>query len=191
MGRSTARRVLVAVLAALCGASLLDGGRAAADTAGDEGDLAARVNGFRDGNGLPGLTVRDDLAGVARQWAERMAGAGALSHNPSLPEELTAGWATAGETVGMASDPAGLFDTFVASQLHRDTMLRPTFSAMGVGVARSGGNLFVAIVFAGSVASGYTSATAVPKMVKKVVRVCSRNRRGRLVCVRRIRLVPA
>lgn len=191
MGRTTAGRVLVAVLAALCGVSVLTMGPAAAGTA-DEGDLVARVNGFRAGNGLPALEVRDDLAGVARQWAERMAAAGAPSHNPSLAGQVTPAWATAGETVGMAFDPASLFDAFLASPFHRDSMLRPAFSAMGVGAVWSGSHLFVSIVFAGAApTTGYTQAAPAPKMVRKVVRECSRNRRGRLVCVRRIRLVPA
>lgn len=201
--------MLAAVVVAVCAVGLLEVTPASADPAGDESEVTARVNGLRSASGIPALEVRGDLADVARAWAQQMAAAGGPSHNPALASQLVPRWATAGETVGTAADVGGVFDAFLASSLHRDTMLRPAFQAIGVGVATSGGQMFVSVVFAGdgpgtaaapsapapapaaNPMSRYTAAAPAPKMVRKVVRECSRNRRGRLVCVRRIRLVPA
>ena len=208
---TAARRFFTMVVAVLCAVAVLDTEPAAADP-GAEADFASRLNGLRTSRGLAPLEFRGELSNVARPWSERMAAAGSLSHNGALSSQVPFAWSRVGEAVGTGGDVAGVFDAFVNSPFHLGAMLDPNFDVLGVGVVRNGaGQLFVTLDFVRTAAApaaapappaasaapapapttGYTAAPGKPKMVRKVVRECSRNRRGRLVCVRRVRLVRA
>lgn len=181
-----ARRILGTALLGLVVLSLVAADSAGADPAGDEADVVARINGLRASNGLAPLAVNGDLANVARAWSASMAQAGGIVHNPNLAAQAPSTWRKLGENVGTGTDVPGLFDAFVNSPVHYTNMVDPGFDSVGVGVVRdAAGQLFVTIDFMKN------GAATSQVLVRRVVRVCSRNRRGRKVCVRKVQLVPA
>lgn len=191
----TLRRVLGLAIVGLTVIALVAAEPASADTGGDEMDFVARINSLRASKGVAPLAVQGDLFDVARAWSARMSANNALAHNPSLGSQMPAGWTRIAENVGTASDVAGMFDAFVNSPVHYNNMVDPNFESLGVGVVQSAsGQLYATMAFmtgGSSAPASAASASAAPRMVRKVVRVCSKNRRGRTVCVRRARLVAA
>lgn len=114
------------------------------------GDHAAafveRIAGERASRGLGHLTVAGDLVAVAERHAERMVERGKPYHNPALGQEVT-GWEVVGENVGRGVDVETLHNAFMASATHRDQVLFPGYTEIGVGVVEHDGQLWVAQVF--------------------------------------------
>src|SRR5471032_2420001 len=67
------------------------------------GDLATATNTARISAGVAPLTVNAQLNATAQAWANKLAAAGTLSHNPALRSQV-ADWTVLGENVGMAGD---------------------------------------------------------------------------------------
>jgi hypothetical protein len=111
-----------------------------------ESAFVARVNAARSAVGLGALTVRTDLVDVARRHSADMAAQQRLYHNPALSSEVT-GWQRVGENVGTGADVASVHDAFMHSQVHRDDILSPYFTEIGVGVVWDGSTLWVTQVF--------------------------------------------
>ena len=72
---------------------------ARADTS-DQARLLSLTNQVRSSNGLPALSIDGQLNSVAQSWADTLAQRGVISHNSSLPDQVT-GWTTLGENVGV------------------------------------------------------------------------------------------
>ncbi|MDQ1486532.1 MAG: hypothetical protein QOJ62_2225 [Actinomycetota bacterium] len=104
--------------------------------AGPSGDLASATNNSRAAAHLPALQLNGQLSAVAQAWANRLAAAGALSHNPALRSQVT-GWTVLGENVGMAGDIPTVQAAFMASAAHRANILDARYTQMGVGSASS------------------------------------------------------
>jgi uncharacterized protein YkwD len=104
--------------------------------AGPSGDLASATNSSRAAAHLPALELNGQLSAVAQAWANRLAAAGALSHNPALRSQVT-GWNVLGENVGMAGDIPTVQAAFMASAGHRANILDGRYTQMGVGSASS------------------------------------------------------
>ena len=144
-------RLLAAVLvygAVLAGLMALPSAAKAAqyDTT-SAGSLVAAMNSARASAGLRPLTVNSELTSVARGWTSRLAGAGTLSHNPSLSGSVH-GWTLLGENVGQGSSAAQIEAAFMASAPHRANILRAQFTDVGVGAVRgSDGRLWVTVDF--------------------------------------------
>lgn len=144
-------RLLAAVLvygAVLAGLMALPSAAKAAqyDTT-SAGSLVAAMNSARASAGLRPLTVNSELTSVARDWTSRLAGAGTLSHNPSLSGSVH-GWTLLGENVGQGSSAAQIEAAFMASAPHRANILRAQFTDVGVGAVRgSDGRLWVTVDF--------------------------------------------
>ncbi|HEY0870841.1 MAG TPA: CAP domain-containing protein [Acidothermaceae bacterium] len=100
------------------------------------GDLGAATNASRTSNGLPALTVNASLTAVAQAWANQLAAANVLSHNPALRNQVS-DWSVLGENVGMAGDIPTVQAAFMASPPHRANILDPRYTQMGVGEASS------------------------------------------------------
>ncbi|MDQ1541859.1 MAG: hypothetical protein QOH29_2585 [Actinomycetota bacterium] len=135
VGRSAGRRLLAAVTlvaAAFVGSTAL----AAPAFASPSGDLAAATNAARASAGLPPLAANAQLNAVAQAWANHLAAAGVLSHNPALRTQVT-GWRVLGENVGMAGDVPTVQRLFMASPAHRANILDARYTQMGVGSATS------------------------------------------------------
>lgn len=100
------------------------------------GDLGVATNASRTSDGLPALALNAQLNAVAQAWADRLAAAGVLSHNPALRNQVS-DWSVLGENVGMAGDVPTVQAAFMASPPHRANILDPRYTQMGVGSATS------------------------------------------------------
>ena len=110
-----------------------------------ESQFASRINDYRSGNGLSGLSRDGSLDARARSWAERMADNGGLSH--SSLGSLLPPWSAAAENVGMGGSVKGIFGALVGSSGHKANMLGD-YTHLGVGVwVDSGGTIWTAHVF--------------------------------------------
>jgi hypothetical protein len=89
----------------------------------------------RQAHGLPPLQVYGELVGIARGWADQMASAGGISHNPSLSGSVSAPWKKLGENVGVGYDVGGLMNAFINSPAHYRNIVDPQFNYIGVGVS--------------------------------------------------------
>lgn len=144
-----ARLVVVVVGAVLALWSAVGALAAVAPDARDapsEADFLARLDSARSAAGLGSLAARDDLVDVARRHSEDMATQHRLYHNPSLQSQVT-GWQRVGENVGTGSDVASVHDAFMQSPVHRDDILSPYFTEVGIGVVWDGSTLWVTEVF--------------------------------------------
>jgi uncharacterized protein YkwD len=184
MSMRTLRKALLSAVVALTAVAVIASQAAHADTGGDEMDLANRVNALRASKGLAPLAVSGELFDLSRAWSARMAATGSLAHNEAMGAQAPAGWTKLAENVGTGTDASQVFEALLSSPVHYANMVDPGFRSIGVGAALDGtGRQFVTMTF---MAGG-----SAPVMVKKVVRVCAKNRRGKAVCVRRARMVPA
>ena len=99
-------------------------------------DLASATNSARIAAGLPALTVNAELTAVAQGWANHLAAAAALSHNPQL-RTLVTNWNVLGENVGVAGDIPTVQAAFMASAPHKANILNTSYTQMGVASASS------------------------------------------------------
>lgn len=181
MARRLGRAVAAALVAVIGFGAMLETGVASADP-GVEQTFVAKLNEFRAARGLSQLRVREDLAGVARSWAQSMRARGDIAHNPDLTRQAPADWDRVGENVGVGGDVQELHDAWVASPTHVRQMLDDRFDAVGVGVVRAPeGAMYVTVNFmttrqapaAAPAPAGGSSASAAPAAS------CAKNRKGR------------
>jgi hypothetical protein len=99
-------------------------------------DLGVATNASRASDGLPALALNAQLNAVAQAWANQLAAANVLSHNPALRGQVS-DWSVLGENVGMAGDVPTVQAAFMASAPHRANILDPRYTQMGVGSATS------------------------------------------------------
>lgn len=131
-----------------------DGQSAQPDTAA-EAKMVSLINQSRTQQGLPTLAIDDRLTQAARKHTRLMVQNAALSHqfpgepslqirigNENLPSDKQ------GENVGMAESIERADLAFMDSPPHRANILDPDYNVVGVGVIRSGGNLYVTEDFA-------------------------------------------
>lgn len=128
-----AARALPVMLALVAALVALVAPRASASVSTD---VAAAINSSRGEAGLAPLTPNSSVDAVAQAWAEQLASAGELSHNPSYTDQIPAGWTGAAENVAMASEPsaAGMHTQLMNSPGHRANILGD-FTHVGVGFA--------------------------------------------------------
>jgi lysozyme family protein len=118
-----------------------------------------RINAERAAHGLPALTMRSDLNSVAQGWANHMASAQLLSHNPRLASQV-ANWQAVGENVGEGPAIADLDRAFWNSPEHRANILDRSYRDVGVATAHAGGLIWITIDFRDPM-HAESSATAV------------------------------
>ena len=117
-----------------------------AASAGDSGSLVSKINSARSSAGKPRLTVYWDLTDDARAHAKKMMKQGKVFTNPSI-SSATSGWKALGQVVGVGPSVGPLFDAFMASSKHRNTILGG-YNYVGVGVATGDdGKIWVSIIF--------------------------------------------
>lgn len=133
------------------------------------------VNASRATEGAGPLAESPQLDVMARAQAARMAARGEIYHNPNLAGDATASglrWLRIGENVGMGPDIPVIHAAFLASPHHRENLMNPSYTLMGMGVAPGTGDqtgvLFVAHVFA-QVAGAPASSVTAPKVAPRVV----------------------
>ncbi|MBI2168060.1 MAG: hypothetical protein HYU28_00960 [Actinobacteria bacterium] len=103
------------------------------------------ANQHRAENGVGALSVADDLVEYARRHSQEMADQSDLHHSTQL-RTLT-NWNLLGENVGRGGSVIALDTAFMNSTAHRDNVLRPEFSEVGVGVVTVGDTIWVTFVF--------------------------------------------
>lgn len=132
----------------------------AAPDAGLEARFVELINSERASAGLPSLRVADDLIGVGRRHAVRMAEREDLHHNPNLGSDVS-GWDKVGENVGKGPDIDRIHAAFMASEGHRRNVLDPDWVEVGVGVEVVDGGLWVTELF--RLPSGAAAASPQPE----------------------------
>jgi len=113
--------------------------------------IAELVNQARAEANLPPLVVSAELTQASRTWTEQMASSFGLVHDPGLA--VPPGARLAGENVAYrttdADVGANLHAQFMASQGHRENVLEPAYTTMGIGVVQSGDRTWVTERFVG------------------------------------------
>ena len=118
----------------------------------DETHVRNLVNATRAGKGLGQLASNNELIGMARRQADRMAAKGNIFHNLQLGDEMTSSglnWLKAGENVGMGPDVDIIEDAFLASPHHYENIVDPKYDTVGIGVVDGAdGRRYVVQVYA-------------------------------------------
>lgn len=118
-----------------------------ADTVSDQQQFVADINQLRASKGLGALTIDANLTSVALGWAQKMADAGDISHNPSLRDLITSNWNKLGENVGLGPTVDAVFKAFVNSPHHYANLVDPSFTHVGVGVVYRGTTMYTSHEF--------------------------------------------
>jgi hypothetical protein len=147
------------------------GAGAAHASSSEEAGFVARINSLRQSKGLAPLTVDGNLTSIGRNWSQKMLEAGAISHNPSFPSQVTSNWAKLGENVGHGGSVDSLFQAFVNSPAHYRNLVDPAFTHIGVGVVVGpDGTLWTSHQFmtlAGASAPKVSSSAPAPTTVRR------------------------
>lgn len=112
-----------------------------------EDQVFAAANAARAEAGLAPLERLTELDAVARGWSTMLATEGSdLAHNPDYSEQIPQGWSLAGENAAWtgetrvvpADEIAGpMHQGWMDSPGHRENILNPEYTHLGVGVAYS------------------------------------------------------
>ncbi|MCX7621896.1 MAG: CAP domain-containing protein, partial [Acidimicrobiales bacterium] len=101
-----------------------------------------RVNQERTSRGLNPLTVDLSLQAGAQRWAQSMAAAGQISHDPNRTAGVTIPYETVDESVGYGPSSKYILDALVADPPHLELMIKPGHTLIGVGVAWRNGTQY-------------------------------------------------
>jgi uncharacterized protein YkwD len=144
-------RVIAAWLAALsvlAGLGLQGATAAHADTGSEEAQFLDLTNQLRSSLGLHTLAPNAELINIARSWSSQMAAAGAISHNPSFPNQVTAKWTRLGENVGTGGAVGVIQTAFINSPHHYENLVQPDYNYVGIGVVDGpNGAIYVTVDF--------------------------------------------
>ena len=109
------------------------------------------VNDERRQRGLQELTPVDDLVIEAQRWAMNMStgpSAGAyFLHRDPLDMNIVSNWVFLGENIGRGSNLPLVHQGLMNSQGHRENILSPRFTRLGVGVAFNYNQFYVCQIF--------------------------------------------
>ena len=107
--------------------------------------LVERINAARANHGLPSLRVSADLASYARAHSASMSGSRALFHTGDF--RVVCCWSSISENVAYNDTARAAHRALMRSPHHRANILDPTKRAVGVGVVRSRGLLWITQLF--------------------------------------------
>jgi uncharacterized protein YkwD len=125
-----------------------------------ERSLFDALNRERTAQGLPALQWDESLAAAARQHATRMAQQNVLSHQ--LPGEAPvqdratragARFSLIAENIALAPNPATIHSAWMQSPHHRENILDPQLTEVGIAVIKGGDGLFAVQDFSQAVAN--------------------------------------
>ncbi len=107
-----------------------------------QNEIATLINNARTQNGLPGLAINPQLSVAAQGHSIDMACHGLLSHSGSDGSSAYARVVAAGYTPSYSEEiiygsgyPQTAFDWWMNDQIHRDAILNPNVTEMGIGYA--------------------------------------------------------
>ena len=160
------RRLSATTLALVVGALVLVGPLVSPASAGPvpsaDTEFLNLLNTLRGTLGLPTLALDPQASSVAQTWSLKMAGAGTLSHNPNLSNQISS-WSKLGENVGTGGAVSGIFAALVASPPHMLNMSDGGFTTVGVGSVLDGsGRLWTTHVFVRPGSAGPPAQPAAP-----------------------------
>ncbi len=138
-----AAQALVGILCAVCVAVAAVGVGAPSAGADSPTQWLARVNAFRQQNGLRALAIDPQLQALAQQRSDANAAGRTLVHTPDLTVGVTSHWSKLGENVGVGPNPDSLWAAFLASPTHRANILDPEYTHIGFGETQSGPLIWV------------------------------------------------
>lgn len=115
--------------------------------------IERKINNARENNGLAPLKANKRMRRYAKNHSGYMASIGRLEHDSltRIRIEVVSGATMWGENVGRTTASNGakrMHRLFMKSLAHRQNILRPGFTHMGVGVVKSGGYIYVTQRFA-------------------------------------------
>jgi hypothetical protein len=110
-------------------------------------DIFLRVNDERATRGLPALVWHEGLADRARRWSEEMIRTGYRHSDPAF--RVHPDFVGTGENIAMGPADASVMHVgWMRSDGHRANILRPGYTAMGIGVVcRNDGTMWATQIF--------------------------------------------
>lgn len=117
-------------------------------SAGEPETIHSLVNQSRAASALPGLRRNGAMDQVALNWANQMAAAGSMTHNPNFSGQIPAGWTSAGENVAYGQ-PAGaaVHTAWMNSPGHKANILGD-YTDIGIAFISAAGTTWSVEVFA-------------------------------------------
>jgi uncharacterized protein YkwD len=110
-----------------------------------EARLIEKINNTRARHGLAGLRHKPALSDYARGHSASMSRQRSLFHTSDFT--VICCWSAIAENVGMADTVRGVHRAFMRSPAHRANVLDGGKKAVGVGIVRSGGKIWVTEIF--------------------------------------------
>lgn len=107
--------------------------------------LVQRINAARAAHGLAALRVSADLSSNARAHSASMSGRRTLFHTGDF--QVLCCWSSISENVAYNATARGAHRGLMRSPHHRANILDPAKRAVGIGVVRSGGLLWITQLF--------------------------------------------
>ncbi|PSR16706.1 hypothetical protein C8255_16460 [filamentous cyanobacterium CCP3] len=119
-------------------------------------DLLRLVNAERQRVNAPPLVLNEKLTTAAQRHSQDMATSRRMSHTGSDGSTMRSRidatqyrWSTIGENVAMGQPTAAaVMSAWMSSPGHRQNILNPAFTELGIGQANGGGRLYWTQVFA-------------------------------------------
>jgi hypothetical protein len=140
----------VVVLVAIAPFILFSSRSASADglqsTTDAEAGFTSHIAQERSSRGLGALTTAADLVDLARTHSADMAAAGHPYHDPDIQKHVQ-NWQVMGDNVGSGPDEVHIHQGFMNSKVHRDEILYPSYTEVGVGCYWAGNVLYVTEIF--------------------------------------------
>jgi len=154
-GNTIGRRLggLLAVL--MSGLLILGAGSGSAvgdEELGPRRHMLALTNSDRVHHERSALSFAERLAAYAKSHSEAMANKGYIYHSTGdeLREALEGyKWELGGENVGVGGSLESLEDAFMASEPHRENILRRLYDHAAVGIARADDRIWITVIFYG------------------------------------------
>ena len=126
--------------------------------AASEDSFLSKLNAERTSRGLSALSSHWDLVDDAEAHSNRMMDSNDLHHNPNLGN-VTTGWVSLGENVGVGPSVNSIHSSFMGSSGHRSNILGD-FTHIGIGAVRESENkLWVTVIFMKASGGGTTTST--------------------------------
>lgn len=124
----------------------------AEDSVGRRLEMLALTNRDRRAHDRDALGFARTLSRYAKEHSREMARRGYLFHSSDSDLQDALGayrWSIGGENVGVGGSLESLEDAFMASEEHRENILRPTYDRAAVGIVREDGRIWVTVIFYG------------------------------------------
>jgi hypothetical protein len=157
-----AATIVLALLLSVAAIALPTTARATSWDTAFEKCLRDKHNAARKAAGVAPLETKSEMVTFARNHTADMIAAGEIFHSSDLTKATT-GWTKLGENVGRGSSCDSLHNAFMNSAGHKQNLLDPVYTSIGVGGDQAGdGRMYVTVVFAAHKNSSTTTTAPAP-----------------------------